>query len=189
LLEREVKLLFRTSDEARAAIAAAGASPFRTRRFQDDALFDSTDESLRRQGCTLRVRTERADVGLQPQRVLLTFKGPVQPGAMKLREEHETAVSEGDALARVLAALGLRVWFRYQKYREEFAAPDLIIAIDETPVGTFVEVEGSEDAILAMTGALGRGPADFILDSYYRLFMIRREQFGLTGPHMVFSAE
>ncbi len=32
-----------------------------------------------------------------------------------------------------------------------------------------------------MTRALGRSPADFIVDSYYRLFLNRREQFGLTG--------
>jgi adenylate cyclase class 2 len=162
--------------------------PLRTRRLQDDALFDTADESLRKRGCTLRVRTERGATGSQPERVLLTFKGPVQPGPMKLREEHETSVGDGDTLARVLDALALRVWFRYQKYREEFSAPDLIIAIDETPIGTFVEVEGSEDAIVAMTRALGRTPSDFILDSYYRLFMIRRDQFGLAGPHMVFTA-
>jgi len=189
LLEREVKLLFPTADEARAAIAAAGASPLRHRRLQDDALFDTADESLRKQGCTLRVRTERDAVGRQPERVLLTLKGPVQPGLMKLREEHETSVGEGAALIRVLEALALRVWFRYQKYRQEFSAPDLTIAIDETPIGTFVEVEGTEDAILTMTRALGRTPSDFILDSYYRLFMIRRDQFGLAGPHMVFPAE
>ena len=37
-----------------------------------------------------------------------------------------------------------------------------------------------------MTHALGRTPADFVLDSYYRLFMKRREQFGLAGEQMVF---
>lgn len=186
MLEREVKLLFRTADEARAAITAAGASPFRARRLQDDALFDTPDESLRQRGCTLRVRTERD--APQPDRVFLTFKGPVQPGAMKLREEHETGVGDGAALAQVLDALSLRVWFRYQKYREEFSAADLTIAIDETPVGTFVEIEGGEEAILSMTRALGRTPADFILDSYYRLFLTRRDHFGLSGSHMVFAA-
>jgi adenylate cyclase class 2 len=187
LLEREVKLLFRTADEARAAITAAGASPLRTRRLQDDALFDTPEEFLRQRGCTLRVRTERE--AMQPDRVILTFKGPVQPGTMKMREEHETSVGDGVALAQVLDALALRLWFRYQKYREEFAAADVTIALDETPVGTFVEIEGSEEAILSMTRLLGRTPADFILDSYYRLFMKRRDQFGLNGSHMVFAAE
>jgi len=187
LLEREVKLLFRTADEARAAITAAGASPLYPRRLQDDALFDTPDESLRQRGCTLRVRTEREPA--RPDRVILTFKGPVQPGAMKLREEHETTIGNGAALAQLLDALSMRVWFRYQKYREEFSAPDLTIAIDDTPVGTFVELEGGEAAIMAMTHTLGRTADDFILDSYYRLFMNRRDQFQLSeSPHMLFGA-
>ena len=188
MLEREIKLLFDTADEARAAIAAAGASPLRPRRLQDDALFDTEDESLRQRGCTLRVRTERAAAD-RPDQVLLTLKGPVQPGLMKVREEHETSVGDGAALARVLDALALRIWFRYQKYREEFTADEVTIAVDETPVGTFVEIEGGREAILAMTRALGREPSEFILDSYYSLFIKRRDQCGLAGPHMVFAAE
>ncbi len=180
MLEREVKLHFRSADEARAAVVAAGASPLRSRRLQEDALFDTADDTLRRRGCALRVRTESG-------RSLVTFKGPVQPGQMKLREEHETVVGDGEVLIRIFEALALRVWFRYQKYREEYAAAELTIAIDETPVGTFVEIEGGEEAIVAMTHALGRTPADFVLDSYYRLFMKRREQYGLAGDQMVFQ--
>ena len=181
MLEREVKLFFGSADEARAAIVGTGASPLRSRRLQEDALFDTADSTLRQRGCALRVRTESG-------RSLVTFKGPVQPAAMKVREEHETVIGDGEMLIRIFEALALRVWFRYQKYREEFAAADLTIAIDETPVGTFVEIEGGEEAIVSMTEALGRTPADFILDSYYRVFMNRREQFGLTGDEMVFPA-
>lgn len=181
MLEREVKLHFRSPEDARAAVLAAGASPLRSRRLQEDALFDTADETLRQRGCALRVRTESG-------RSLVTFKGPVQPGAMKLREEHETVVGDGEVLMRVFEALALRVWFRYQKYREEYAAAELTIAIDETPVGTFVEIEGGEAAIVAMTQSLGRTPADFILDSYYRLFVKLRDQFGLAGDQMLFPA-
>ena len=188
MIEREVKLLFASAEDARAAIASTGATPLRGRRLQDDALFDTEEQTLGRRGCALRIRSERRDAGLAPDVVLLTFKGPVQPGTMKTREEHETVVADGDVLARVLEALGLRVWFRYQKYREEFTSPDVTIAIDDTPVGTFVEIEGDEAAILSLTAALGRAPADFILDSYRSLFLKRREQFGVAGDHMVFAA-
>ena len=122
-------------------------------------------------------------------RSLLTFKGPVQASRMKIREEHETVVSDGDVLTRVLESLGLHVWFRYQKYREEFSAGDVTIAIDETPVGTFVEVEGGEAGVIAMTEALGRTSADFILDSYRGLFIKHRDAFGLGQDDMVFTAE
>jgi len=184
LLEREVKLLFPTAAAAREAVLTAGAVAAHARRLQDDTLYDLPDETLRKKGCVVRVRVERwIDA---PDTATLTVKGPVHAGPMKLRDEHETRVEKADALLKAFDALGMRTWFRYQKYREEFSARGLVIAIDETPVGTYVELEGDEEAILAMTAALGRSPEDFIIDSYYRLFIKRREEFGLSGPHMVF---
>jgi adenylate cyclase class 2 len=182
MTEREVKLRFASPEEARAAIVAAGAAPLRCRRLQEDALLDTDDESLRRRQCALRIRTESG-------KSLMTFKGPLQPGSMKVREEHETVIADGEVLEHVFQELGLHVWFRYEKYREEYAAEDVTIAIDETPVGTFVEIEGGEQGILAMTEALCRSPSDFILDSYRGLFISHRDKFGFSGNHMVFHDE
>lgn len=182
MLEREIKLSFDNAEKARAAILNTGATPLRARRLQEDALFDTPDETLRRRGCALRVRSESG-------KSLLTFKGPVQQDTMKLREEHETVVGDGDTLRRVFGELGFHPWFRYQKYREEFSAQDATIAIDETPVGTFVEIEGGEAAIHALTQALGRSAADFILDSYRSLFLQRRDRYGISGNDMVFAGE
>ena len=106
-------------------------------------------ETLRQRRCVLRVRVESG-------KSLLTFKGPVQPSPMKLREEIETVIGDGETMLRCLEALGYGVWFRYQKYREEFALGDVVIAIDETPVGVFVEIEGGEQGIVDITRALGR---------------------------------
>jgi adenylate cyclase class 2 len=182
MLEREIKLAFDSADAAREAVLAAGATPLRSRRLQEDALFDTDDERLRRQRCVLRVRSDGG-------RSLLTFKGPVQSGPMKLREEHETVIADGQVLCRILEELGMHVWFRYQKYREEFAAADVTIAIDETPVGVFVEIEGSEEGIDSVARALGRTSADFILDSYRALFVKHRVAFGLSTTDMVFAGE
>ncbi len=180
MLEREVKIRFDSPEQARAAIVATGATPLRGRRLQEDALLDTDDEHLRRRRCVLRVRTESG-------KSLLTFKGPVQPSPMKLREESETVVADGSVLLHVLEELGLHVWFRYHKYREEFAAEDAIIAIDETPIGTFIEIEGGEQAILAITAALGRSPEDFLLDSYRSLFLRYREEHRLEVSDMLFA--
>ena len=187
MLEREVKLPFPSASAAREAVLAAGAIAAHARRLQDDTLYDLPDETLRKKGCVVRVRIERWSQG--PATTTLTVKGPVQPGQMKLRDEHETRVDRGEALLQAFDALGMRPWFRYQKYREEFSAPGLVVAIDDTPVGPYVELEGDEDAIVSMTKTLGRSPADFIIDSYYRLFIKRREEFALTGPYMVFAAD
>ena len=179
-IEREIKLRFDCADQAREKILAFGVTPLLGRRLQEDALLDTEDEMLRRLRATLRVRSEGG-------KSLLTFKGPVLPGLIKIREEHETVVADGAALLTILESLGLHVWFRYEKYREEFSADDVVIALDETPVGVFVEIEGGEAAIHAAARALGKSPADYITDSYRFLFLQHREANGLDGADMVFA--
>jgi adenylate cyclase class 2 len=180
-LEREIKLRFASADEARAAVLATGATPLFGRRLQEDALLDSEDEGLRRKRCVLRVRMENG-------KSRLTYKGPAQQSVMHVREELETLVGDGELLLRVFEELGLHIWFRYEKYREEFSHEDVTVAIDETPVGIFIEIEGSDQGIADMTAALGRTPDDYIVDSYRALFLQYREKLGLEGSDMVFNA-
>jgi len=180
IMEREIKLSFRTPDEAREAILAAGATPLRGRRLQEDCLLDTSDDQLHHRRCVLRVRLECG-------KTLLTFKGPVEASDMKVREELETIVGDGLLLLRVLEELGFRVWFRYQKYREEFAHECVTVALDETPVGTFVEIEGSENGIHQMAGALLRKPGDYVLDSYRGLFVKYCQEHGLPMTDMLFE--
>jgi adenylate cyclase class 2 len=179
-LEREIKLRFDSPEAARAAVVAAGVAPLRGRRLQEDCLLDTADGRLKERHSILRLRMESG-------RSLLTFKGPVQPASMKVREEIETLVGNGETLLQMLEAAGFRVWFRYQKYREEFAVGDVIVAIDETPVGAFVEIEGSEHGITALAGALARTPADYLLESYHALFMQHLRSSGLPPADMLFE--
>jgi adenylate cyclase class 2 len=181
MLEREVKLSFDSPEQARAAVTAARATLVRPRRLQHDVLFDTADQQLRQRGCALRIRFENG-AGV------LTFKGPVMPGAMKLREEHESKVEDSAAVRRVLEGLGYRAWFTYEKFREEYELPEVIAAIDETPVGTFVELEGSEPAILAAAESMGRTPDAFVLASYRTLFLQRRPASSSAVDDMVFPA-
>ena len=180
-IEREIKLKFDDPAEARRRVLALGATPLRGRRLQEDALVDGPDDRLYRRRCVLRVRTESG-------KSLLTFKGPVLPGLMKVREEYETIVADGDMLLTILQELGLRVWFRYEKYREEFVAEDIVIAIDETPVGTFVEIEGGEEHIHRTAAALGKTPQDYITDSYRTLFAEYCRTHGIEPTNMLFAA-
>ena len=179
-LEREIKLWFESPDHARTAIASTGASLVRERRLQVDALFDTDDGRLRSARCTLRVRIE-------PAGCFVTFKGPPQPSLMKLREELETPIGDAATTMLMLERLGFRVWFRYEKYREEFAALETLLAVDETPVGTFVEIEGAEESIAAAAAALGRGPEHYIIDSYRALFVRHCTDRGLPAGDMIFE--
>jgi len=98
-LEREVKLQFGSVEEARDAVTSAGAAPLRCRRLQEDALLDDKAETLRKRCCALRVRVESG-------RSLVTFKGPVQVSPMKLREEIETVIGDGETMLRCFEQLG-----------------------------------------------------------------------------------
>jgi adenylate cyclase class 2 len=181
-LEREIKLRFDSAEAARTAVLATGAVSIRGRRLQEDCLLDTADETLHHRRCVLRVRMESG-------KSLVTFKGPVQPSDMRLREELETIVGDGPLLLRILEELGFCVWFRYEKYREEFVLDDVIVAVDETPLGTFVEIEGGDRGIADMAVALGRGPADYVLDSYRGLFCAHRRGLGLPATHMLFDGD
>src|SRR5829696_8070415 len=103
-VEREIKLSFDSADAA---------------------LLDNAADELRGRGCALRIRLENG-------KSRITFKGPIQDSAMKTRDEFETLVGDGVMLLRLFEELGFRVWFRYEKYREEFSHEDVIVAVDET---------------------------------------------------------
>ncbi len=180
-VEREIKLRFESAAAARVALEQLGAQPLRGRRLQDDVVLDSDDGRLQRAGCALRVRSDG-------DRAAITWKGPVMAGPMKTREEVETSIGGAGDARRILGSLGFLPRFRYQKYREELSLDGLVIAIDETPIGTFVELEGEEAAIASVAGRLGRGPADYVLASYRSLFLEHRQARGGHGADMVFDA-
>ena len=115
----------------------------------------------------LRIRTEtreqrgRGKDNGKPE-VTLTFKRPTGNASQgsgseqhKVREEIETQVTDADALAKTFEALGMRVFFRYEKYRTTFRLPEsqrwakeLKIELDEEiRVGRLVD--GSFDPTLA----------------------------------------
>lgn len=178
-LEREIKLRFASVTEARAALGAIGATPLRPRRLQSDLILDFEDARLRDARSALRIR-------LEPDQAFVTFKGAPRASAMKLREELETLVGDGATALTIFQRLGFRVWFRAEKYREEFQLHDVVIALDDTPVGTFVEIEGSDEGIRATAALLGRGPADYVVESYRTLHAQRRLAEGRPFDDMLF---
>jgi adenylate cyclase class 2 len=162
--------------EARALVEGIGATPCRPRHFEDNVLFDDAESSLSTSGRALRLR--RTDA-----LAVVTYKGPRLPGAgVKSRPEIEFTVGDADAAGQVLEALGYRKAFRYQKYRQTYRWKDAEIVVDETPIGTFLEVEGPIETIHAAAAALGRTPADYVDESYAALFLATGR-----GGDMVFA--
>ena len=168
-----------------------------------NTLYDTDDGQLARRGQMLRLRVEGAARGGpragQRRRVakdrprptnsaVLTFKGPVngaeasKPERYKIREEHELRISNPEEMPKIFEALGLRPWFRYEKFRSTFSLPGMArlkLTLDETPIGLFVELEGERGDIDRAAGMLGFARSDYINTSYGALFM---EERGMAGP-------
>jgi adenylate cyclase class 2 len=169
--ETEVKLRVANAADAQHLIAAAGFQVSVPRIFEANTIYDSPDAALRQRGSVLRLR--RAG-----DKVTLTLKGQPSPGKHKSRPEDEIVVSDYETADRILTKLGYQPTFRYEKYRTEFAEarePGTItagtITLDETPIGTFLELEGSPEWIDATAGALGFHETDYILESYGKLYI------------------
>jgi len=178
-LEREIKLRFDSPDAARTAVLGLDTTLVRPRRLQSDIILDTEDGRLSDARSALRVR-------LEPERSFLTFKGPPQPSVMKLREELETLVDNGVLLLTILERLGFRVAFRSEKFREEYEGHGVLFAVDETPIGTWVEIEGSDSGITDAAARLGRSPSDYVVSSYRTLYLQACQLRGVEPRDMVF---
>lgn len=179
-LEQEVKLSYPGVEAARQAVEAAGGRLVVSRRLLDDRFFDTHDSALRQAGQGLRVRRDGT-------RATLTWKGAVQPNAVKVREEIETDCTDADTLSALLGALGYLPRFRAQKYREEYDVDGALVTVDETPVGVFVEIEADAGRIPQVAARLGRTQADYELASYVTLWRRAREALGLPLTDMMFD--
>ena len=179
-VEHEVKLPYPSVEAARQAVSAAGGRLDVPRRLLDDRLFDTEEQRLREIGGALRVRRDGA-------RAFITYKGPLQPGAVKSREEIETAVGSADAAEAIVVSLGFRRWFRAEKYREEYLLGDARVTIDETPIGVFVEIEAAPAAIDDAAARLGRGRDDYRLESYPSLYAAWCRARGCALTDMTFE--
>jgi adenylate cyclase, class 2 len=164
-VESEIKLRMEGPEAARQAVDALGAFCARPRHLEDNRMYDEADGSLYASGRVLRVRRAEG-------RAIVTYKGPkaVRGDGVKSRPEIELDVTDGDGFETILVALGYRVVFRYEKYREAYHWRDVEIVVDETPIGTYLEIEGPVATIHEAARALGRGPEDYIGESYAALF-------------------
>jgi len=196
--EIEIKLRVKDAEGLRAALKGMGARALHggTGRVHEwNTVFDTARQDLRKREQLLRTRIETPD-GQAPRRqdqaqqqpALLTFKGPVVTRAgrrgkatinerHKVREEIQFRITDAASLAKILERLGMRPRFRYEKYRTTFRLPaakrwakGLLIELDETPIGTFVELEGRRKAIDRAAKELGFSKKDYILTNYLSLF-------------------
>jgi adenylate cyclase class IV len=106
--------------------------------------------------------------------------GNLDGGRYKVRDEREVRLDDAGAGAHLLEAFGLGPRFRYEKYRTTYCIEGrggaLVAELDETPIGTFLELEGNQAAIDRAARGLGFGPADYIVETYVALYIEKRHE-------------
>jgi len=162
----------------------------RARHFEENWLFDTPDHQL---GSSLGVLRVRATEGTG----LLTYKAPPTADSpvsqFKKRIEIETTLGDPERMVAILDKLGYRKWFHYQKYRTVYGAllPNgarLQVMFDETPIGSFVEFEGEEEAVADAMRLLGARRDEQILLSYLALQAERCSHEGRPFEDLVFDS-
>ena len=121
---------------------------------------------------------------------VITFKGRAKPSEKyKVREEVELHLPDAAQADRLLRSLGLAPWFRYEKRRTSFRLPrlpGLLVELDVTPIGPFLELEGPRQSIDRAARLLGYCPSDYITASYWTLYQEHRRSRPNAPANMVF---
>jgi adenylate cyclase, class 2 len=184
--ETEIKLrVAATIPEIHNRIESLGYRLTRPRTLEVDQLYDSQGGELREAGKVLRIRSADSIT-------VLTFKGPAFAGLSqprhKSREEIETEVRNGAALADILGGLGYAPGFRYEKYRTKYSRPGESgeITLDETPMGVFLELEGLPEWIDTTASGLGFTTAEYLTQSYPTLYAAFRASHPAVPENMTF---
>jgi adenylate cyclase class 2 len=165
---------------------------------EQNTLYDTPNSDLRRRKMLLRLRVQIPTTRIarrQPrERVILTSKAPPKRAPKtpdyKIRAEREQVLPQSSRqFAKALIALGFRPAFRYDKFRTTFRLPDLHLDLDETPAGTFLELEGKPQAIDRAAQALGFSKQAYLRATYWDLYVADCRRRDITPENMLFRAK
>ena len=177
MIEREIKYKVESFEPYRKRLLRQGAKR-KSPCLEDNTVFDDKEESLKRENKLLRLRNSDS--------VTITFKKPVDRSRFKIMEEYEIEVSDFEEAERIITSLGFHKVFRYQKRREVFTLQDTHILFDETPIGNYIEIEGTEKRILQLSKVLDLDSDRGSTKNYMELYREHCRQKNLTPTDMVF---
>ncbi|MDR3669468.1 MAG: class IV adenylate cyclase [Holophaga sp.] len=165
-LEVEVKLHIPSTAAMRPRLAQAGFTLAHPEATEANRLWDRAGTLLEKD-CALRLRQ-------YGDQATLTWKGARVPDAqLKIRPELETGVADPAAMEAILQALGFAPVLEMVKTRAIWVRGELEACLDDTPYGSFLELEGAREAIAGAMAELGLDPAQTEPRSYAVLYSAR----------------
>lgn len=158
------------------------------RTFEHNTLYDTPARDLRTRTEILRIRQYGDICTLTHKRT--TPQNPSEASRYKVRIETETTVADGASLGHIFEQLGYSPAFIYEKYRTEWSHPDIPsahVVVDETPIGTYAELEGPPDWIDRTLSTLSIDPTTCLTDSYGKLFLKWKESTRSSAENLTFA--
>ena len=182
-MQREIEIKFRVKDlqELGGALRAAKFRLVTTRTHEMNTLYDLPGGVLRARKQLLRLRKYGSTW-------TLTHKSSGKSGRHSSRVELETGVADGKKMDAILRGLGYAPSFRYEKFRAEWTDGKGQVVVDETPIGTFGEIEGPSRWIDRTAQALQIPRHDYITATYSELFLQWKKQTRSRASEMTFKA-
>jgi adenylate cyclase, class 2 len=180
---KEVEIKFRV-DKVRALatqLRRAGFQQVTPRTREQNTLYDLPGRVLQKRGDVLRLRK-------YGNQWVLTHKAKSKTGRHKSRIELETGISDGAKLEKILRSLGYEATFRYEKFRAEWSDGQGHVVVDETPIGSFGEIEGPARWIDRTAELIGIDRKSYITQSYVELFFTWKKQSRSPALEMTFEA-
>jgi adenylate cyclase, class 2 len=182
--EIEIKFKIRDIEALIARLRTIGLKQVTPRTHEMNVLFDLPGHPLRNRGDLLRLRK-------YGERWVLTHKAKSKnskDGPHKSRIETETRVENGEKMEAILRSLQFEPTFRYEKFRAEWNDGEGHVVIDETPIGSFAEIEGPPEWIDSMARNLGVKQEEYIIDTYAGLFFAWKKNSNSKADEMTFQA-
>ena len=178
--ETEVKFYVSNIQDIEMRLQRMEAHLLEPRTHEVNLRFDTPAGDFQRDGKVLRLRKDKA--------VHLTYKDQSQlkDGALT-RREIEFEVSDFENAKQFIEALGYQVIFLYEKYRTTYELDGAHIMLDETPIGSFVEIEGELDTLKPIAEKLGQDWSAAVPASYHALFERVCKARGLTFRDLSFE--
>jgi adenylate cyclase, class 2 len=182
-MAKEVEIKFCIADPRALtrALKDAGFKQVTRSTHEMNTLYDLPGQKLRKRGELLRLRK-------YGNSWVLTHKAKGKSGRHKVRTELETRVENGVQMDDILRALGFAPTFRYEKFRAEWSDGKGHAVIDETPIGTFGELEGPPRWIDTTAQTLGIARQDYVTQTYAELFFAWKRTSQSKASEMTFRA-
>lgn len=168
----ETEKKYRVSSEERERLLRRLAEAGATREgedFETNTIYRGDRLDPARDVLRLRRTNRKATFTYKRRGQIADASDPRAASGIRSQREDETEVSDADALASILDALGYAPAVVYEKRRVTWRLGGVEIVVDELPFGLFVEIEGTEQGIGEAERALGLTDAEGVGETYPEL--------------------